>query len=154
MIIVDTNVVVSGLLTDDREAPTARIVDAIIGGRVRCLLSPALLDELRNALLRPAIARQHGLGAADVDELLAAITQHAAWREPVPVRSPAPDPGYDHLWALLATEPGAELVTGDQQLLDNPISDSRFVSPAACVAGWTGEYRARADAERIQQRGN
>lgn len=134
--IIDTNVLVSGLLTGDPRAPTARIVDATLSGHIRCLLSAPLLDEYRNVLLRPAIARQHGLGAADIDELLAAIVQNAAWREPARPRTPAPDPGDDHLWALLEIVPSAYLVTGDQLLLENPISNSRLMAPAAYVACW------------------
>lgn len=128
MIIIDTNVLVSGLLTSNAGAPTARILDAALDGRLRCLLSPALLQEYRAVLLRPAIVRRHGLDAADIDELLAALVHNAAWREPTGSYS-APDPGDNHLWALLESEPSAHLITGDQRLLGGQPFDARVLRP-------------------------
>lgn len=136
MIIIDTNVLVSGLLTGNPQAPTARILDAILGGQVRCLLSPELLDEYRTVLLRPAIAKRHGLGTGEIDELLVAIVQNSVWREPGSAQVSPPDPRDEHLWALLEMEPAAQLVTGDGPLLENPISESRLTTPAAYTASW------------------
>lgn len=39
------------------------------------------------------------------------------------------------LWALLAGEPSAVLITGDRLLLDNPLPDSVIIFPAAWMAG-------------------
>ena len=57
-LVVDTNVVVSGLITSDATAPTARILDAMLRGELRFLLSEELLSEYRSVLLRPKIAAQ------------------------------------------------------------------------------------------------
>jgi len=59
--VIDTNVVVSGLITKDARAPTARIVDGMLRGRFPFLLSNLTLREYREVLLRPAIRRKHGL---------------------------------------------------------------------------------------------
>jgi hypothetical protein len=66
-----------------------------------------------------------------VDELLATITANAIWREPhAPSSSPAaPDAADAHLWALLACEPAAALVTGDQLLLHNPYPGRVLIQP-------------------------
>ena len=56
-LVVDTNVVVSGLLTSVADAPPAMLLDAMLAGRVSFLLSTDLLAEYRDVLLRPAIAR-------------------------------------------------------------------------------------------------
>lgn len=63
-LVVDTNVVVAGLLTREPTAATARILDSMLAGERRFLLSEALLREVRTVLLRPAIAKAHGLAPA------------------------------------------------------------------------------------------
>ena len=63
------------------------------------LLSPALLAEYRGVLMRPKLVGLHGLTEAEVDRLLTELTANAIWREPQ-VKSAAPDPGDNHLWAL------------------------------------------------------
>lgn len=114
-VILDTNVVVSGLLTADASAPTAVLLDRALAGALPLLLSPDLLAEYRAVLLRPAIRRRHRLSDGEIDELLTELAWHGAFREPAPAEG-APDAGDSHLWALLAAEPGALLVTGDAKL--------------------------------------
>lgn len=127
MIILDTNVIVSGLITNNSAAPTVRLLDAIVAGRVRPIMSPALLDEYRAVLLRPKIQKLHGLDIDQLDALLASIVQHSMWREPTASRYDAPDIGDNHLWNLLHAEPTAILVTGDLQLLDTPPFETRVI---------------------------
>jgi putative PIN family toxin of toxin-antitoxin system len=123
--IVDTNVVVAGLLSSDPASPVSRLLDGMLAGRFAYLLSPALLGEYRAVLLRPMIARRHGLAAREVDAILTELAANARWREPAASSLPAPDPGDAHLWALLGAAE-AVLVTGDQLLLANP-PDGRSV---------------------------
>ena len=92
MIIIDTNVIVSGLLTRDPAAPTARLLNAVITGEIRPLLSPALVVEYRTVLVRPRIKTLHGLEETQIDALLADIIQHSMWREPA--NSGIEAPGY------------------------------------------------------------
>lgn len=54
-------------------------------------------------------------------------------REPAPSTSPAPDPGDQHLWDLLAAAPTAVLVTGDQLLLEHPPEGRSALSPKSFV---------------------
>ena len=131
--VVDTNVVVSGLIDNGSSAPPARILDAMIGGRLLFLMSPALLSEYLAVLQRPAIAERHGLTSEGLDRLLTDLVANAVWREP-PAAGDAPDTGDNHLWALLASEPGAHLVTGDRLLLRSPPSGASVVSPSHFVA--------------------
>lgn len=131
MIIVDTNILVTGLITSTASAKTVQIVDAMVRGQLRPLMSPALLDEYRAVLLRPRIADRHGLNANQIDELLSAIVQHAVWRTPQPAVNSAPDPGDNLLWALLEAEPTSTLVTGDTRLLNIPPFETRVMSVAA-----------------------
>jgi len=131
LLVVDTNVVVAGLLTREPSAPTARILDAMLGGALRFLLSEALLAEYRVVLLRPAIATAHGLAADEVDEILIRLAALAVIREPAAGASgPAGD---RHLFDLLATEPTAILVSGDAKVLRQ--AGARGRTPRAWVGG-------------------
>ena len=134
LFIVDTNVLVAGLITSQPSSPTAQVLDAMLDGRLLYLLSPALLREYRQVLLRPKLLRLHGLSEDEIDRLLTELTANALWRESVGVaHEPAPDPGDAHLWALLASEPGAMLVTGDRLLLDHPRSGIAVITASACA---------------------
>ncbi len=138
MTIVDTNVLIAGLLTNNSDAPTARILDAMLAGTMHFIVSPALLAEYRAVSLRPAITRRHGLSAQDVDELLTTLVHNAMWRESTGASTPARDPGDNHLWALLAHEPNASLITGDRLLLDNPMAHGRVISPTTYLQSGAG----------------
>ncbi len=111
LFVVDTNVVVSGLLTSEREAPTARILDAMLAGRLRFLLSEALLGEYRDVLLRPRIAARHGLASEEVDAILVELALHGVFRDLPTERGAERTDG--HLFALLESAADALLVTGD-----------------------------------------
>ena len=133
--IIDTNVLVAGLITSETSSPTAQILDAMLSGDIFFLLSPALLHEYRSVLLRPKLTRLHQLTAEEIDHLLAAITLNAAWREPnTPVRTAPPDLGDMLLWELLAGDPQAVLVTGDRLLLANPPAIHSVITVADCIA--------------------
>lgn len=136
--VIDTNVVVSGLLTRDPASPTARILDAMLSGQFTFLLSVELLAEYRAVLLRPKIRAVHGLSAAEIDEVLTAIAASAAIREPGPPPDGVPDPNDAHLRALLACQPGATLVTGDQALLAAPLASTRVLTPADFASSMWG----------------
>lgn len=126
--VIDTNVVVAGLITADAGSPTARILDGMRRGAFPFLLSDQLLAEYREVLLRPKIRKLHGLAANEVDRVLTEIATHAIVREPAP-RVGAPDPKDNHLWSLLLEQPGCVLVTGDLALGRNPPPTSDVLSP-------------------------
>lgn len=129
--IVDTNVVVSGLISSEKESPTAKILDNMLRGNLFYLLSAALLREYRDVLLRPKIMKFHGLNDQEIEQILTEITGNAIWREPPPDKKHiCADPRDTHLWALLASEPKAILVTGDRLLMENPRPQSSIISPA------------------------
>ena len=117
--VIDTNVVVAGLLTASADAPTAWILDGMCRGLFPFLLSAALLAEYREVLLRRKIRALHGLGEREVDILLTTLAANAIVREPAP-RTGAPDPNDDHLWSLVQSEKRVVLVTGDRALAENP----------------------------------
>lgn len=134
--IVDTNVVVAGVVSRDRDAPPAVLLAGMLRGDFPFLLSIDLLAEYRTVLLRPALVARHGWGPEQVDRLLAALAFHGIVREPATVDpDTVPDPGDAHLFALLEVDPRAVLVTGDRRLLEARAYHGRVVSPAAAIAG-------------------
>jgi len=133
-VIVDTNVVVAGLLTANDASPTARILDGMLCAAFPFVVSEALLAEYRTVLLRPGLRKLHGLTVAEVEVILTDIAQHAIVLQPVSA-PPAPDAGDQLLWELLATRADLLLVTGDKLLLRDAGLQGRVISPQAFVPG-------------------
>jgi len=131
--VIDTNVVVAGLITADAASPTASILDGMRRGAFPFLLSDQLLAEYREVLLRPKIRKLHGLNANEVDQVLTEIATHAIIREPAP-RTGAPDAKDNHLWSLLLDQPGSVLVTGDLALGRKPPPGSEVLAPREFVS--------------------
>lgn len=134
-VIVDTNIVIAGLLTSREDAPVARILDGMLAARFRFVLSEALLAEYRDVLARPKLCKAHGLGPAERETLLIEIAQHAIVLRPIQAHS-APDPGDQHLWDLLATRADLRLVTGDKLLLDDTTMRPRLLTAEGFIASW------------------
>ena len=126
--VVDTNVIVSGLIGADPNSPPARILDAMLDGGFIYLMSDELLSEYSSVLRRPGLVRLHGLTDEELDRLLADLVANAMWQTPATMGD-APDTGDQHLWALLASHPQGCLVTGDRLLLENPPGSASVVSP-------------------------
>ncbi len=118
--VIDTNVLVAGVLTANPDAPTARLVDGMLQGDFAYLLSVELVDEYRRLLLRPKVQERHGLQPEEVDVLLTELIRWGAIRSSARRADAAPDAGDQHLWDLLAAQPGAVLVTGDRRLREQP----------------------------------
>ena len=138
--IIDTNVVVAGLLTARSDSPVAQILDGMLAAAFAFVVSEALLSEYRAVLLRPKLARLHGLTADEVDRLLTDMARHAIVLVPSsgPGGGPiAPDPGDQLLWSLLAMRDDLMLVTGDKLLLEDPVMQQRIISPQALITRLT-----------------
>lgn len=133
-IVVDTNVVVAGLLTGNDSSAVARILDGMLAAAFPFVVSEALLAEYRAVLVRPGLRKLHGLAVADVETLLTDIAQHAIVLAPV-ATTPAPDPGDQLLWELLAARSDLRLVTGDKLLQRHAGMRGRVLSPGEFVAG-------------------
>lgn len=131
-VIVDTHVVVAGLLTGNTTSPVARILDGMLAAAFPFVVSEALLAEYRAVLVRPALRKLHGLTVTEVETLLTDIAQHAIVLPPG-VGAPAPDPGDQRLWDLVAAKPDLLMITGDKTLQRDAAMRSRVVSPQAFV---------------------
>jgi uncharacterized protein len=133
--IIDTNVVVAGLITGNAASPVARILDGMLAASFTFAVSEALLAEYHAVLLRPSLRKLHGLSVAEVETLLTDIAHHAIVLVPAESLLQAPDPGDQMLWDLLATRADLWLVTGDKLLLEHPGMQGRLMTPRGFVAG-------------------
>jgi len=132
--IIDTNVLIAGLISGQVDSSTVSTVDAMLGGKIIYLMSAELLQEYRAVLLRPKLCRLHLLNEQQVDTILTEITANAIWHDVISISEGyVPDPDDTHLWNLLATEPSSILVTGDKLLLANPPQYRSVISPASCL---------------------
>jgi len=111
--LVDTNVVVSGVLTGKDSSPTTQILDGMLSGRIPFLISVELLAEYRGVLLRPKIRHRHQLSEDEVDRIL---TDLAANGIPVRLGPQVPLTGDDYLRWVLESDSSAVLITGDAAL--------------------------------------
>ncbi len=133
--IVDTNIVVAGLLSANPESPVARILDGMLTARFRFVVSEQLFAEYHEVLLRPHLQKLHGLTAAEIDIVLLDIARHAIVLNPVSAaeQPKAPDPGDQFLWDLLSLRSDLILVTGDKLLLHDTAMESRVITAQALV---------------------
>ena len=134
-VIVDTNVVVAGLLTARADSPVARVLDGMLSSAFPFVVSEALLAEYRTILRRPSLRKAHGLAPNELDIILVALAQHGIVLAPVPALR-APEPGDQHLWELLAAREELVLITGDKLLQRDRAMSSRILSPATFVERW------------------
>lgn len=114
-VIVDTNIVVAGLLTSRQNSPVARVLDGMLAATFPFVISEALLAEYRDVLERSALRKLHGLSAGELQTVMVTLAEHAIVLNPVATLA-APDPGDQHLWELLAAHADIQLVTGDKLL--------------------------------------
>lgn len=131
--VVDTNVMVGGLLSRADGAPPQRILKAMLAAELGFALSVELPAEYRGVLLRPAIMALHGLEAVEVDIGCAPAT---STEDPTPITVPhGAEPGDVHIARLALALPACVLITGDRAL-------------AAAMSG-TCEVLTAAEAQRL-----
>lgn len=133
--IIDTNVVVAGLLTGHADSPVARILDGMLSAAFAFVVSEALLAEYRAVLVRPKLCKLHGLSEAEVDAILTDIARHAIELKPASssLNPKAPDAGDQFLWDLLASRADLLLVTGGKLLLQDLAMQERVILPQVFV---------------------
>jgi putative PIN family toxin of toxin-antitoxin system len=108
-IVLDTNVLVSGLLS--AAGPPGWIVEAVITGDLHLALDMAIREEYGEVLRRP----EFRFPAAHVEMLLSVVDRFALWVaavQPWPVPLPDPD---DEPFLAVAAATGSTLVTGNSR---------------------------------------
>ena len=140
-VVLDTNVVVSGLL-NSFGAP-GRVLDLALAGELTVAYDDRVLSEWREVLQR----EKFGFSPADVGSLLAFFEEEGLRVAPSPLGVELPDPD-DLPFLEVAREAGATLVTGN--LKHYPPESRRGVEamgPAAFLEGWTRETGNRTTEE-------
>jgi putative PIN family toxin of toxin-antitoxin system len=131
--ILDTNVVMSALISRVATAPPRRLLEALADAQVESVVSHALVLEWREVAGRSKLRRYFRLDAASIEFALTRIEQLSDRVDPPPADLGAPDPEDAHLWAILAADPEAIPVTGDGPLLAAPFGPGRVITPAQAV---------------------
>lgn len=132
-IVIDTNVLVSGLLGP--HGPPARVIDAVVTGRATVLFDSRIIDEYREVLARPRFSfdQQH------VAAILDLMTSTGRLVTPPPLRVNLPDPD-DAPFLEVAIAGAADfLITGNLRHFPAAARGGiRVVSPRQ----WLNEMRA------------
>ncbi|MBE0472885.1 putative toxin-antitoxin system toxin component, PIN family [Rhodoferax sp.] len=131
--IIDTNVVVAGLITQHAQSSVVRILDGMLRAEFGFVLSQTLLTEYRSVLERPKLRKLHGLSEPEIEIVLTDIARHAIMLAPLinPKVPVAPDVGDQFLWDLLASRSDLTLVSGDKLLLQDAVMQGRVILPQA-----------------------
>lgn len=131
-VVLDTNVVVAGLLY--RGTPN-RLLEAVVAGRVTCFASRALLAELRRVLRYPRLAPRVAMMDASVDEMAEHFESFIkeVLAPDIPRSVPA-DPDDDHVLACAMAARADLIVSGDNDLLSlQSFQGMRVVTPAEAL---------------------
>ena len=133
--VLDTNVVVSGLLNP--HGPSARVLDGVLDGRVRMVYDARILAEYRDVLHRPRLE----LKAEDIATFLEGLRGQMLVN-PTATTAVGPDPN-DLIFveAALASF-DKTIVTGN--LADYPdeiLNGTRVITPAQAAAELVSEPR-------------
>ena len=116
--VIDTNVWVSALLTP--EGRTGGVVEGVLRDDFTAVWSPVTVDESRAVVMKPSIVRRIGARFASINWLLAALTELGEMIPDPPVAAISRDPN-DDVFIALAIDGRADcLVTGDDDLLEDP----------------------------------
>ena len=114
-LVLDTNVVVSGLLW---HGPPRQILDAAGAGRASLFTSPALLGELQDVLNRPKFAKRLADAGITAEALLLGYAALAALVQPADIGPVVvADPDDDAVLAVAAAARADAVASGDPHLL-------------------------------------
>lgn len=139
-LVLDTNVVVAGLLWNG--APR-RLLETAIDAGVELFTSPALIQELGEALAYRKFVRRLTLQATTVEALVDRYVAIATSLVPASIPRAVPnDPDDDQVLATALTAQADLIVSGDSDLQALGIYQGiPIVSPAECVRRLNSESR-------------
>lgn len=128
-VVVDTNVFVSGLIS--ARGATARVVDAVLAGRVVPLFSQDTHGELVEVLGRPKLTRYLSKAGVERGAFLADLAAIAEFVRPGLVQAQIRDPRDRPIIAVAASVPPPDFViTGDRDFEKIKIDPVQIVSPS------------------------
>lgn len=114
-LVLDTNIVASGLLWD---GTPARLIDAAQAGAIEIYTSRILLAELTRILKRPKFAKAIASSGVGIEGLVLGYAELALLVDPLPIPPTIlADPDDDHVLACALTAQAELIVSGDRHLL-------------------------------------
>jgi predicted nucleic acid-binding protein len=134
IVVVDTNVLVSGLLS--AHGTPARVLDLLTTGNLRLAYDDRIADEYRRVLARPRFGFQPQAVAHLLEYLFAEGLPLVA--RPLPVTLPDPD---DQPFWEVAVEASASLITGNLKHFPAEVcTDTEVLAPAIFIERWRGSH--------------
>lgn len=128
-VVVDTNVFVSGLIST--RGATARVVDAVLDGRIVPVFSRETRNELEEVLGRPKLKLYLGRAGVDKESFLADLAAIAEIVRPGSVKARIRDPKDQPILAVASTDPPPDyVITGDRDFEEVKLDPVRIVSPS------------------------
>ena len=121
--VIDTNVLVSALLTRNSDSPVVKVVNAIRENEVIPLYDESILAEYTEVLRR----ERFGFDESRIEELLSAMKTRGLNCERKPISEILPDPDDVVFYEVAMSRENAYLVTGN---LKHFPKNGRVVSPA------------------------
>ena len=131
-LVLDTNVVASGLLWDGRPA---WLIDAAQANEVELFTSRVLLAELTRILRRAKFTKAIAASGASLEELVLGYAELAILVTPVPIPPTVlDDPDDDHVLACALAGNAELVVSGDRDLLSlKTFRDIPIITPAEAM---------------------
>ncbi len=133
--VVDTNVIVAGVLTSNPRSASRSLIDRLWSGEFTLVLSPDALREIQDVLQLPRLRALHRLADDDILHFCRALEIVSRMLVPSETVSPAvPRDATDAKWLALALQADADyLVTSDKRHLHRlrRVGRTRIVTPAA-----------------------
>ena len=125
--VIDTNVLVSALLTHNLGVATAKVLDSIAKGDITCVYNEDILTEYREVLHRPKFK----FPERKIDLLLTFITQKGIHSDRVPFDGNMPDEKDRPFYEVSLSVEDSFLVTGN--LKHFPVTP-KVVTPSQFIA--------------------
>ena len=125
--VIDTNVLVSALLTHNLGVATAKVLDSIAKGDITCVYNEDILMEYREVLHRPKFK----FPERKIDSLLTFITQKGIHSDRIPFDGTMPDEKDRPFYEVSLSVEDSFLVTGN--LKHFPITP-KVVTPSQFIA--------------------
>ena len=125
--VIDTNVIVSALLTHNLGVATAKVLDSIAKGDITCVYNEDILMEYREVLHRPKFK----FPERKIDSLLTFITQKGFHSDRVPFDGTMPDEKDRPFYEVSLSVEDSFLVTGNLKhfpVTPKVVTPSQFIT--------------------------
>ena len=113
--VIDTNVLVSALLSRNADSATVQVVAAISQNGIRPLYNQEIIDEYAEVLLRP----KFGLPSHTIDAIINKVQDFGMTAERVQSSEHFPDPTDIVFYEVAMSKEDAYLVTGNKKHFPN-----------------------------------